>query len=66
MFLVSIQYSLIFFLFVIYFSWQQDDLVDVMEVIMNIVFFKIVDLVYKEGKDIFSVQRVVIIICSKN
>lgn len=64
MFLVSIQYSLIFFLFVIYFSWQQDDLVDVMEVIMNIVFFKIVDLVYKEGKDIFSVQRV-IIICSK-
>lgn len=65
MFLVSIQYSLIFFLFVIYFSWQQDDLVDVMEVIMNIVFFKIVDLVYKEGKDIFSVQRVVII-CSKN
>lgn len=65
MFLVSIQYSLIFFLFVIYFSWQQDDLVDVMEVIMNIVFFKIVDLVYKEGKDIFSVQRV-IIICSKN
>lgn len=65
MFLVSIQYSLIFFLFVIYCSWQQDDLVDVMEVIMNIVFFKIVDLVYKEGKDIFSVQRVVII-CSKN
>lgn len=65
MFLVSIQYSLIFFLFVIYFSWQQDDLVDVMEVIMNIVFFKIVDLVYKEGKDIFSVQRVVII-CSKD
>lgn len=61
MFLVSIQYSLIFFLFVIYFSWQQDDLVDVMEVIMNIVFFKIVDLVYKEGKDIFSVQRVVIL-----
>ena len=30
-------------------SWQQDEAVDVMEAIMNTVFFKTVDLAYKEG-----------------
>lgn len=33
-------------------SWQQDDSVDVMEAIMNTVFFKTVDLAYKEGVDV--------------
>lgn len=53
--LVSTQHSLTSFLSVIYFSWQQDDSVDVMEAIMNTVFFKTVDLAYKEGKDTPSV-----------
>nr|XP_022333914.1 nuclear pore complex protein Nup133-like [Crassostrea virginica] len=33
-------------------SWQQDEAVDVMEAIMNTVFFKTVDLAYKEGVDV--------------
>lgn len=53
--LVSTQHSLTSYLSVIYFSWQQDDSVDVMEAIMNTVFFKTVDLAYKEGKDTPSV-----------
>lgn len=55
MLLVSTQHSLTSFLSVIYFSWQQDDSVDVMEAIMNTVFFKTVDLAYKEDKDTPSV-----------